>query len=96
MFARLFLIFTAVSLLEIFVLVKVGGFLGAWPTILLVIITAFIGSALVRSQGLELVKKLQERMASGEMPGQQLVEGKPYDDSVIEGEFEHKKDKRLD
>jgi UPF0716 protein FxsA len=156
MFARLFLIFTAVSLLEIFVLVKVGGILGAWPTILLVIVTAFIGSALVRSQGLELVKKLQERMATGEMPGQQLVEGmmlivtgvllvtpgfvtdlcgllllqptiraniaklilanvkivpqasmggfshsgfsqnKPHDDSVIEGEFEHKQDKRLD
>ena len=75
MFARLFLIFTGVSLLEIFVLVKVGGFLGAWPTILLVIITALIGSALVRSQGLQLVQKLQQRMASGEMPGQQLIEG---------------------
>jgi len=156
MFARLFLIFTGVSLLEIFVLVKVGGFLGAWPTILLVIITALIGSALVRSQGLQLVQKLQERMASGEMPGQQLIEGMMLiitgillvtpgfvtdlcgllllqptirggiaklllanvkfapqssmggfssqgfgqatgkDDSVIEGEFEHKEDKRID
>jgi len=75
MFARLFLIFTGVSLLEIFVLVKVGGFLGVWPTISLVIITALIGSALVRSQGLQLVQKLQQRMAAGEMPGQQLVEG---------------------
>jgi len=156
MFARLFLIFTGVSLLEIFVLVKVGGFLGAWPTILLVIITALIGSALVRSQGLQLVQKLQQRMASGEMPGQQLIEGMMLiitgillvtpgfvtdlcgllllqptiragiaklllanvkfapqgsmggfssqgfgqtsrnDDSVIEGEFEHKEDKKLD
>ena len=33
MFARLFLIFTSVSLLEIYVLVKIGGFLGAWPNI---------------------------------------------------------------
>ncbi|MCP4321843.1 MAG: FxsA family protein [Psychromonas sp.] len=75
MFARLFILFTAVSLLEIFVLVNVGSFLGAWPTIALVIVTAFIGSALVRSQGLQLVQKLQQRMASGEMPGQQLIEG---------------------
>jgi len=75
MFARLFLLFTAVSLLEIFVLVKVGSFLGAWPTILLVIVTALIGSALVRSQGLQLVQQLQQRLAKGEMPGQQLIEG---------------------
>jgi UPF0716 protein FxsA len=75
MFARLFLVFTSVSLLEIFVLVKVGSFLGPWPTVLLVIITALIGSALVRSQGLQLVQQLQRRLAQGEMPGQQLIEG---------------------
>jgi len=154
MFARLFVVFTAVSLLEIFVLVKVGSFLGAWPTILLVIVSALVGSALVRSQGLQLIKQLQQRMAVGEMPGQQLVEGfmliitgvllvtpgfvtdgaglllllptfrsyiakiilanvkvSPHqmggsfthqgfssseDDSVIEGEFEYKEDKRID
>jgi len=75
MFARLFFLFTTVSLLEIFVLVKVGSFLGAVPTIMLVIVTALIGSALVRSQGLQLVAQLQERLAKGEMPGQQLIEG---------------------
>jgi UPF0716 protein FxsA len=75
MFARLFLIFTSVSLLEIFVLVKVGGFLGPWPTIGLVVITALIGSALVRSQGVQLVQQLQQRIAQGEIPGQQLIEG---------------------
>ena len=75
MFARLFLLFTAVSLLEIFVLVKVGSVLGAWPTILLVIITALVGSALVRSQGIQLIQDLQQRVARGELPGQQMVEG---------------------
>ena len=75
MFARLFLIFTSVSLLEIFVLVKVGGFLGAWPTILLVILTAMVGSILVRSQGVQLINELQQRLSVGEMPGVQLIEG---------------------
>jgi len=75
MFARLFLVFITVSLLEIFVLLKVGSFLGAWPTIGLVVLTAVIGSALVRSQGIELVKQLQQRIAQGEMPGVQLIEG---------------------
>ena len=75
MFARLFILFTSVSLLEIFVLVKVGSFLGAWPTVALVVVTALIGSALVRSQGLQIVQQLQQRFAKGEMPGQQLIEG---------------------
>ena len=75
MFARLFLVFTSVSLLEIFVLVKVGSFLGAWPTVMLVIITALVGSALVRSQGLQLLQQLQRRLAQGETPGVQLIEG---------------------
>lgn len=75
MFARLFVLFTAVSLLEIFVLVKIGSLLGALPTVALVIVTALIGSALVRSQGLQLIQQYQQRIAKGEMPGQQLVEG---------------------
>jgi UPF0716 protein FxsA len=75
MFARLFVLFTVVSLLEIFILVKVGSFLGALPTVALVVVTALIGSALVRSQGLQLIQQYQKRIAKGEMPGQQLVEG---------------------
>ncbi|WP_022940883.1 FxsA family protein [Psychromonas hadalis] len=75
MFTKLFILFTTVSLLEIFVLVKVGNFLGAWPTVSLVVVTALIGSALVRSQGLQLLQQLQQRIAKGEMPGQQLIEG---------------------
>ncbi len=75
MFARLFLLFTSVSLLEIYVLVKVGGVLGAWPTVLLVVVTALLGSALVRSQGLQLLQQVQQRLAAGEMPGVQLIEG---------------------
>lgn len=75
MFARLFLLFTTVSLLEIFVLIKVGSFLGAFATVTLVVITALVGSALVRSQGLQLLQQLQQRLAQGEVPGEQLIEG---------------------
>jgi len=75
MFAKLFLTMVSVSLLEIYVLIKVGGFLGAWPTVLLVVLTAFVGSALVRSQGLQVLQQLQQRIAQGQSPGQQLVEG---------------------
>lgn len=75
MFAKLFLTMVSVSLLEIYVLIKVGGLLGAWPTVALVVITAFVGSALVRSQGLQVFQQLQQRIARGESPGQELIEG---------------------
>ncbi|MFQ3176711.1 MAG: UPF0716 protein FxsA [Psychromonas sp.] len=75
MFAKLFLTMVSVSLLEIYVLIKVGGFLGAWPTIALVVLTAFVGSALVRSQGLQVLRQFQQRIAQGESPGQELIEG---------------------
>ncbi len=75
MFAKLFFLFTATSLLEIYVLIQVGGLLGVWPTIGLVVLTAFVGSSLVRSQGLQTMFNVQQRMNRGEMPGQELVEG---------------------
>lgn len=75
MFAKLFLTMVSVSLLEIYVLIKVGGFLGAWPTVALVVLTAFVGSALVRSQGLQVLRQFQQRIAQGESPGQELIEG---------------------
>ncbi|MFT6927591.1 MAG: UPF0716 protein FxsA [Psychromonas sp.] len=75
MFAKLFLTMVSVSLLELYVLIKVGGFLGAWPTVALVVISALVGSALVRSQGLQVLRQFQERIAQGESPGQQLIEG---------------------
>lgn len=75
MFAKLFLTMVSVSLLEIYVLIKVGGFLGAWPTVALVVLTALVGSALVRSQGLQVFQQFQQRIAQGESPGQELIEG---------------------
>lgn len=75
MFAKLFLLLTGVSLLEIYILVKVGSVIGAEATIILIILSALIGSALVRHQGLELIKDIQARLVKREMPGQQLLEG---------------------
>ena len=76
MFARLFLIFTSVSLLEIFVLVKVGGFLGALPTVLISHCNG-INRICFSTQSRFTISShnLQQRMAAGEMPGQQLIEG---------------------
>ena len=52
MFRVLFLFFVIVPIIEISVLMHVGQWLGAWPTIAIVILTAWLGAKYVRQQGL--------------------------------------------
>ncbi|NLS13998.1 membrane protein FxsA [Vibrio sp. SM6] len=75
MFPILLLMFIAVPIIEIALFIQVGGFLGLWPTIGLVLLTAFVGASLVRSQGLQTLLSVQSRMQRGELPAQQIVEG---------------------
>lgn len=71
----LFLLFVIMPIVEIAVLIKVGGAIGGWTTIGIVILTAVVGTAMLRQQGLATLNKAQSRMQSGEMPAQQLLEG---------------------
>lgn len=75
MFPILLLLFIFVPIIEIGLFIKVGGFLGLWPTIALVLITAFVGASLVRSQGLQTLMSVQNKLQQGELPAQQIVEG---------------------
>ncbi|WP_318516273.1 FxsA family protein [Photobacterium leiognathi] len=75
MFPILMLLFIAVPMIEIGLFIQVGGFLGFWPTMMLVFITAVVGASLVRSQGLATLMSVQTKMQQGEMPAQEIVEG---------------------
>lgn len=72
---RLFLILLAVPVIEIALFIELGGWLGTWPTIGLVVLTAVIGSILLRQQGLQALRDVQGRLASGEDPGRLLADG---------------------
>ena len=61
--------------MEIFVLIQVGGAIGALPTIGIVILTAIVGTWMLRAQGLSTVNKARSRLAGGEIPAFQLLEG---------------------
>lgn len=74
-FPVLLLLFICVPIIEIGLFIQVGGFLGLWPTIGLVLITAFAGASLVRSQGIQTLMSVQGRLQQGEMPAQQILEG---------------------
>jgi len=75
MFLILLLVFIIVPALELSVLIQVGDALGVWPTIGLVFFTAIVGVSLVRSQGLHTLMTVQQKLARGEAPGQEIVEG---------------------
>ncbi|GAD80907.1 FxsA family protein [Vibrio ezurae] len=75
MFPILLLLFILVPIVEIGLFIQVGGFLGFWTTIFLVIFTALIGASLVRSQGIATLLSVQSRLQQGELPAQQIVEG---------------------
>lgn len=69
------LLFTAVPIIEMYLLIQVGGYLGAPPTILAVMATALIGIALLRTQGLATLQRGVGRLNSGQLPAQEIAEG---------------------
>jgi len=71
----LFSLFIVIPILEMVLLIKVGSIIGAIPTVGLVLLTAMIGITLLRQQGFETLNRLQSRLAQGEIPGTELVEG---------------------
>ena len=71
----LLVIFFTVPLVEMYVLIKVGEQIGALPTVGLVVLTAVIGVALLRQQGLSTLTRGVSRLQRGEMPAREMLEG---------------------
>jgi UPF0716 protein FxsA len=73
---RIFLIlFIVIPLIEIYFLIQVGEVIGAWPTVLLVVLTAVIGVGLLRWQGMTTMMRFQSELAQGAVPAMPLFEG---------------------
>lgn len=71
----LFLLFIIVPIVEITLLIQVGGLIGTWYTVGLVLLSAFIGVNMLRRQSLATIARAQQRMQTGELPGQEMAEG---------------------
>jgi len=69
------MLFVAMPIIEIAVLLRVGSALGWLPTLAIVILTAVLGTIMLRQQGLATLNIARQRMNSGEMPAQQMLEG---------------------
>lgn len=69
------LLFVAMPIIEIAVLLRVGSALGWLPTLAIVVLTAILGTALLRQQGMATLNTARQRLHAGEMPAQQMLEG---------------------
>ena len=74
MLLKLFLAFTLIPLVEIYLLIKLGQNFGAITSILLVIFTGILGAYLARMEGLRTLFRIQESMREGRMPGEELLD----------------------
>lgn len=72
---KIFLLFIAASLMEIFVFIEVGSAIGAWSTIALIILTAVVGLSLVRIQGFQTLMEAQRKINIGEPPAREMLAG---------------------
>ncbi|MFQ5783663.1 MAG: FxsA family protein [Alphaproteobacteria bacterium] len=71
----IFLALIGVPIVEIGVFVEVGGRIGLWSTLGLIVLTALIGTALLRQQGLATLASARETIENGNMPVQQVLDG---------------------
>jgi UPF0716 protein FxsA len=69
------LLFTLIPVAEIWILIEVGGWVGAIPTIALVVLTATIGLSLLKQQGVSTLMSARRKMDEGAIPASELVSG---------------------
>ncbi|MEO0336293.1 MAG: FxsA family protein, partial [Pseudomonadota bacterium] len=71
----LFLLFVGMPLVELFLLLKVGGQIGALNTFAIVLVTCFLGAYLAKSQGRAIFTKIQAELNKGGVPADSMIQG---------------------
>ncbi len=74
-FTKLLILFVIVPVTELYILIEVGKKIGSLTTIGIIILTGIIGAYLVKGQGFMILKKIQNDLNEGIMPGDSLIQG---------------------
>ncbi len=74
MLLKLFLAFTLIPVVEIYLLIKIGGHIGALNTVVLVVATGFAGAYLARMQGMQTMFRVRSSLQQGVMPTEDLLD----------------------
>lgn len=75
MLLKLFLLFTVVPTVELYLLVKIGQVIGAFETVFFVVLMGFIGAGVAKREGLGLLNQIQQDLMQGLPPADRLIEG---------------------
>lgn len=71
----LFLAFVMVPIIEIALFIQVGGLIGTWPTLAIVVLTAFAGTRLMKAQGALALRDVQRSFSDMRDPTEPLAHG---------------------
>ncbi len=74
MLFKLFFCFTLIPVVELYILIHLGGIIGGFNTVMLVIITGFTGAWLARMEGLNTMIKVRQNLNQGIMPAEELMD----------------------
>jgi UPF0716 protein FxsA len=72
---RLFLLFTLVPLVELYLLVSIGSWMGVAPTIALVAVTGILGAWLAKREGRKALIGYRDALTQGRLPEDGIVSG---------------------
>jgi len=74
-FTKLLILFIIIPVTELYILIEVGKRIGSLTTIGIIIFTGILGAYLVKNQGFMILKKIQNDLNDGIMPGDNLIQG---------------------
>lgn len=75
MLLRLFLVFTIVPIIEIWLLIQVGSLIGPLPTVVSLLVISMAGAWLARSQGFRVIIAIRDELAMGRLPAAHFLDG---------------------
>ncbi len=71
----LLLLFVGVPLMELALLLRIGEWIGAWPTFAIVILTGVLGATLAKLEGWRVMLRIQQDLEQGRMPAPYILDG---------------------
>jgi UPF0716 protein FxsA len=71
----LLIVFVGMPILELAVLLQVGGAIGVLNTVALLVLMGAVGSWLVKREGLGVLRRVQRAVGEGRAPGNELLDG---------------------
>lgn len=75
MIFRLFLLFSVVPIIEVWLLIRVGRVIGPLPTAAVLLAISFTGAWVARHQGTRVFARIRDDLAQGQVPAAGLLDG---------------------